>query len=1000
MIDTFRQYWEAEENIGKIGRTLMRAERVLHGGESETVRTLKALEGIMDRKYVVLVCGLIKSGKSSVINGLIGEKLLDEEILPTVPSVYELHYGDEKKIAAYMWENGQWDESRAIYVKPTAEGILKFKERLGEFYDFFRNNCEFPVCKLVIYWPSDLLESGLVLVEAPYTSQQNVCWPIREYLPYADAVIYAVNMNVPYIGMDLEYLSEINSYGVERIVSVFTRCDIMEAEDEDDDGPGDEETGGYIDMEDDEPDDFDEDDEFEDDYNFDEIRQYLMKRAQEYSSLGPEAVHFVKNRVKNGRTMWQDEEIMGQSGYPELKSYLNRLLIQECAVPRLMKGMRLLNEIIMDLKGNSFYRGIITPDMMQKIQSLWKEVPVAPGELADQGFMVLDRVIPSLEPELAKKYDLQEKELYDKYQNPELHLAVIGNFSCGKSTFLNAVLKQELLSTDNLPTTALPTYIRWDKTGGNEPEITAEDVEGERFRLLGPELSRFEVKTGITLPKETGAMIDSLTTDSGLIGKVKRIELSFPEEEKYENFCIIDTPGVNPGQEDAREHILETQSILRKEADAAIVLFPALQVYTADFENFLMENAAHLMDDSIFIITKMDMVRRESERAELLAYVKRLLQKNFELQEPEVYGISAGFALDYYMDEAVYAGDKQWAMGFEEVMEKVFQKLRDRRQEIISGRISEMVRELIHLVGDEVKKDTKRLEDDREKLHKYSLDSLEKSYQVLLSKYEEDLLVQEPQWISSMNEILTKRIKETEEEIDYNIDRQRLTRGLKAYVDCELNKAVADMNYQISQDINKNIIKKIRKRGYEFITEVKACLEEYQYYVSSAGDFFNKQKDSQKHPALVLNDISIEPKEQMPSLIDAVIQNLELGSILGALLMPLLAVGFILEQQMLPKKKIEIKMKIMMELSGYYVSLKSVYTVHVNTHIKKNIDWAKSLLAAYQDEYKLFFEKKNQEFQEKEKIILKEIKKNQVNLENMELIEPLLQKRKRGIDHG
>lgn len=120
---------------------------------------------------------------------------------------------------------------------------------------------------------------------------------------------------------------------------------------------------------------------------------------------------------------------------------------------------------------------------------------------------------------------------------------------------------------------------------------------------------------------------------------------------------------------------------MRKEADAAIVLFPAMQVYTADFEDFLLNNAAHLMDDSIFIITKMDMVRRESEREKLINYVKRLLQQNFKLYDPEVYGISAGNALDYYINQAGYSENKQWATSFEEVMNKVFQKLRNRRQE-------------------------------------------------------------------------------------------------------------------------------------------------------------------------------------------------------------------------------------------------------------------------------------------------------------------------------
>ena len=617
-------------------------------------------------------------------------------------------------------------------------------------------------------------------------------------------------------------------------------------------------------------------------------------------------------------------------------------------------------------------------------------------ELLDEGFLILNRVIPSLEPGLAKKYDKQKNVLYAKYQNPVLQLAVIGNYSCGKSTFLNAVLKRELLSMDNLPTTAIPTYIRWDKDGEGEPEITAEDIEGRSFKLWGTEKGCFERKTGIALPKETGKTIDRLTTDSSLIGKVKRIELSFPKEKRYENFCIIDTPGVNPGQEDARKHILETQSILRKEADAAIVLFPAMQVYTADFEDFLLNNAAHLMDDSIFIITKMDMVRRESEREKLLNYVKRLLQQNFKLYDPEVYGISAGNALDYYIDQAGYFENKQWAASFEEVMNKVFQRLRNRRQEIISNRVGETIQELIHIVGEEVRNDIKRLEEDRAKLVKYSLASLEQSYGLLLKKYRMDMIQQKTKWCKSAGDIVKKRINEAEADINYNIDRQTRARGLKEYTDFGLEKDIIKMNNKISQDINKNISKKIRKRGYEFITDVKTCLEEYQYYVGNAGAFFDKQKDKQKYPAPapVPANLPVEPPGQLSALVDTVLENIELGSLLSILLVPLLAAGFIWEQQMLPRKKLEIKQKVLLELSVCSTRLVTEYTSHVDIQIRKNISWAESLLEAYQKEYKLFFEKKKQEFQKKEEALMGKIKRNRNNLEDMQLAESLMQREK------
>lgn len=974
MGDTLQQYWQVGRKIKKIEKELLENINIRGVGYdssmSDIVRRLEKLDRIVDRKFVVLIQGMFNSDKANIINALVGERILDEGILPSAATLYELHYGEEKKVISYLWNNGNWDESNAFFVKPTPDGIRKYRDKLME--NKFSQYDPPPMCKLIIYWPLEILKPGLVLVALPeFIEESSLTW---EYLPYTDVVIYLMNIAAAYSRKDKEDLQKFNTVDMKHIVTVFTRCDMLERMEKDED-------------------DFSGEPEFD----IEEIQQLMIQEAQKYSDLGTEAVHFVKNRDKNGILAAEDEEVMRQSGYPELKRYLNQMLMKECAVPRLAYCMKLLNEAVRDMNDSAEYRKYIMTDITQRMNSLWLELPFTSSELVDQSFRLLDRVLSRLEPKLAEIYKRQEEELNEKYQNPELHLAVIGNFNCGKSTFLNTILKQELLSMGNLPTTALPTYIRWDKRGGGEPIIITEDMEGERFNLSGSEIVRFERKTKISLPRKTGALIDSLTTDSKLIGKLKRVELSFPEEKKYENFCLIDTPGVNPGQEKDRDHILETQSVLRNDADAAIILFPSQQAYTASFRDFLLENAAHLMDDSIFIMTKVDTVWKESERVKVLNYVKKLLQNDFNLEEPEVYGISAGRALDYYMEEEAYAEDKCWAVGLEEVMDKIFQKLRDRRQEIISKRIREMVQELIHVVGEEVKTDTERLENNRKILIEYSLDSLEKKYNQLLETYKENLLCQKSQWILTVNNIVERRIAEAEAAIDYAIDQQITIGGLKLFINSELENVISRKNKVIIKDVNSNVSEKIRKRGHEFIEEVQSCLEEYQYYVGSAGDFFNKQRKGQNHPAPKLVSMPIKPQDQLSSMFDIVLEKIAFGPLLSILLMPLLGVAFMVDRYALPGKKLEIQQKISQELRVYSVTLKEEYRTSVNMQIEKNISWAQSLLSAYQAEYKLFFEKKKQEFDEMEQLLLNEIRENRNNLEEMERIETVLQPKNRDL---
>ncbi len=141
------------------------------------------------------------------------------------------------------------------------------------------------------------------------------------------------------------------------------------------------------------------------------------------------------------------------------------------------------------------------------------------------------------------------RSIQQRLSDPELKLAVIGNFSSGKSTFLNTVFGRKLLAVSDLPTTAIPTYIRWRKEedGNGDPCIVIETPEKYRFVLAGHEQAEFERATGRKLPQEIGEQIDYLTTTNALADRIKKIEIIFPIREGYWGFCLIDTPGVNPG---------------------------------------------------------------------------------------------------------------------------------------------------------------------------------------------------------------------------------------------------------------------------------------------------------------------------------------------------------------------------------------------------------------------------------------------------------------------
>lgn len=66
-----------------------------------------------------------------------------------------------------------------------------------------------------------------------------------------------------------------------------------------------------------------------------------------------------------------------------------------------------------------------------------------------------------ISPALKSEIDFQIKQIQKRRSDPNLYLAVIGEFSSGKSTFINSLLRDDLLKTSVLPTIAAATKLRY-----------------------------------------------------------------------------------------------------------------------------------------------------------------------------------------------------------------------------------------------------------------------------------------------------------------------------------------------------------------------------------------------------------------------------------------------------------------------------------------------------------------------------------------------------------
>src|SRR5580658_1822162 len=191
-----------------------------------------------------------------------------------------------------------------------------------------------------------------------------------------------------------------------------------------------------------------------------------------------------------------------------------------------------------------------------------------------------------------------------RLQRGKFVLAVVGEFSSGKSFLLNALLGKVryeetptgkrlvgLLAVDINPSTATITELE----AGKDDEATAIFEDGRRERIPLDRLNRF-IAVG---SDEPGALHDATKQERDAPTRVV-VKTNSPFLER--GFVVADTPGlasINPAHRRATLQFLPT-------ADAVLYLIDTQQPFTEGDASFLGIIRQHI--DSIFIVqTKIDL---------------------------------------------------------------------------------------------------------------------------------------------------------------------------------------------------------------------------------------------------------------------------------------------------------------------------------------------------------------------------------------------------------
>ncbi len=210
-----------------------------------------------------------------------------------------------------------------------------------------------------------------------------------------------------------------------------------------------------------------------------------------------------------------------------------------------------------------------------------------------------------------------------------MQLAVLGQFKRGKSTFINALLGDDVLPTGVVPLTAVATFIAWRR----EPLVVVR-FKGE------PPSEEFAVHTAHEIRNVLFRFVAEEANPENRLG-VERVDLFYPASILADGTVIIDTPGVGS----TLRHNTEAALQVLPECDAAFFVLsadPPITEVELEYLRRLKSKTARVF----FVLNKVDYLRPDERRSVVEFLQKVLTEKSLIDADARIFSISAREGLD------------------------------------------------------------------------------------------------------------------------------------------------------------------------------------------------------------------------------------------------------------------------------------------------------------------------------------------------------------------
>ncbi|MBQ3215237.1 MAG: dynamin family protein, partial [Oscillospiraceae bacterium] len=270
-------------------------------------------------------------------------------------------------------------------------------------------------------------------------------------------------------------------------------------------------------------------------------------------------------------------------------------------------------------------------------------IEMAAPSAAETDLQFVKRVLAAYPWDDAVKTQLEDSfsRLNAKYSDKKLNISVVGEFSTGKSTFINALLRTELLAAASLQgTTVSSTILEFGKQCS--VAIIRKDGQRQIMRLKS-----------VDETKKALRHIVSYNDDAQSIETVA-VTLPVPALQNT-GLRIVDTPGT-----DATElwHEDVTVRAIEELSDLSIVLVNGTKPLPESFCDFIEENLGSVLERCVFVVTKLDLIPPK-ERSQMLQYIGMKLQNTLGLENPVVLPFYSAEIIGTFAENEFARGDKE-----------------------------------------------------------------------------------------------------------------------------------------------------------------------------------------------------------------------------------------------------------------------------------------------------------------------------------------------------